>query len=53
MMVIFNIEMTFSHDYYLYEVLFRSYTNLPLKPYILYSFYVATILCLAYRDWKT
>ena len=37
-----NIEMTFSHDYYLYEVLSRSYTNLPLEAlYIIryHSFY--------------
>ena len=37
-----NIEMTFSHDYYLYEVLSRSHTNLPLEAlYIIryHSFY--------------
>ena len=37
-----NIEMTFSHDYYLYEVLSHSFTNLPLEAlYIIryHSFY--------------
>ena len=34
-----NIEMTFSHDYYLYEVLFRSYTNLPLEALYIVRFH--------------
>ena len=31
--------MTFSHDYYLYEVLFRSYTNLPLEALYIVRFH--------------
>ena len=37
-----NVEMTFSHDYYLYEILTRSFTNLPAEAlYIIryHSFY--------------
>ena len=31
--------MTFSHDYYLYEVLFSSYTNLPLEALYIVRFH--------------